>query len=141
MTHFFRKITGESCNNQIDNCDMIAIDGKVWVPKSMQKGIIEWYYCILQHAGINRTVNSICQVFNWKGLRPMVKKYVSSCDTCQLATKQRTKIPTGRSRSSPHFMTRTLGRLFTSVAAVPRRSGSLTRRLERKKNPKSTYYL
>jgi transposase InsO family protein len=49
----------------------------------MQDRIVEWYHCNLQHAGINWTVNSIGQVFDWKGLRLMVEKYINSWDSCQ----------------------------------------------------------
>ncbi len=77
------KLASRIATIKIDGGDVLTIDGKVWVPKAMQERIIEWYHCNLQHTGINRTVNLISQVFDWKGLRPMVEKYVNSCDSCQ----------------------------------------------------------
>ncbi len=77
------KLASRIATIKIDGGVVLTIEGKVWVPKAMQERIVEWYHCNLQHAGINRTVNSIGQVFDWTGLHPMVEKYVNSCDSCQ----------------------------------------------------------
>ncbi len=77
------KLLARIATIKIDGGDVLTIDGKVWVPKLMQKRIVKWYHCNLQHAGIYQTINSIGQVFDWKGLCPMVEKFVTSCDSCQ----------------------------------------------------------
>jgi hypothetical protein len=77
------KLSARLGTKSIDGGDVITIDGLVWVPKESQLRIVEWYHSSLQHAGITRTVNSIGQVFTWKGLRPMVEQHILSCDECQ----------------------------------------------------------
>ncbi len=40
-------------------------------------------------------INSISQVFGWKGMRTMVEKHVASCDSCQ-RNKLSNKKPHGK---------------------------------------------
>ena len=58
-------------------------NGKIWVPPNLQPRIIEWYHENLRHPGVTRTINSINQNFNWKGMRAQVEDHVKSCDQCQ----------------------------------------------------------
>ncbi len=60
-----------------------TIDGKIIKPTSLQKCIIEWYHNKLCHPGITQTINSISQIFYWKGMRSQVKEYVKTFDKCQ----------------------------------------------------------
>ena len=61
----------------------MTFNSLVWVPKNIQQRIVEWYHSNLQHARINRTINSIGQTLTWKGLSTMVEKHISTCDSCQ----------------------------------------------------------
>ena len=67
----------------IDGCEVTTFNNLVWVPKNLQQRIVEWYHSNLQHAGINRTINSIGQTFTWKGLSTKVEKHILTCDSCQ----------------------------------------------------------
>ncbi len=79
----------------IDGCEVTTFNGKVWVPKELQQRIVEWYHSNLQHAGVKQTINSIGQTFAWKDLSMMVKKHVSTCDSCQ-CNKQTNKQAFGK---------------------------------------------
>ena len=50
------------------NISVHDIDGKIIVPTSLQKQVIDWFHTNLSHAGVTQTINSISQSFNWKGI-------------------------------------------------------------------------
>ena len=57
----------------------------VWVPsKDLQLEVISSYYngLVAGHPGICKTKELICRDYNWKGLVPMVKSYVKTCNDC-----------------------------------------------------------
>ena len=60
------------------NFQVYTIDGKIEVPQSLQYRIIKWYYTNLHHPEVMRTIYSINQTFNWKGLRPQVEVHIKS---------------------------------------------------------------
>jgi hypothetical protein len=60
-----------------------TIDGKIIIPESLQKCIINWYHSNLQHPRITRTINSISQTFYWKGIRPQVEEHIKMCNEGQ----------------------------------------------------------
>lgn len=83
-----RRITSRRYDNNINTVTLdgnivYTFNGKVWVPKELQRRIVTWYHENLQHAGVTRTLNSISQTFAWKGLRTMVEEHIASCDSCQ----------------------------------------------------------
>jgi hypothetical protein len=89
------KLLARIDTTKIDGGVMITIDKKVWVPKDAQQRIVDWYHTNLQHAGINRRIKSIGQTFTWEGLRAIVEKFVTSCDSCQ-CNKQSNKKSYGK---------------------------------------------
>ena len=48
---------------------LIVKDGKIVVPKTLQKRCVQWYHESLCHPGETRTELTICQHFTWKNLR------------------------------------------------------------------------
>ena len=50
---------------------------------SFQARVVQWYHKNLQHAGRDRTYNSILVTFNWKGLQRVVNDYIRTCNACQ----------------------------------------------------------
>jgi hypothetical protein len=60
-----------------------TIEGKIIVPATLQKQIIDWYHSNLRHPGVMRTINSISQSFYWKEIRPQVEEHIKTCDECQ----------------------------------------------------------
>jgi hypothetical protein len=51
---------------EINGSTVTTFNGRVWVPKTLQQHIVEWYHDNLQYAGVTRLVNSIGQTFAWK---------------------------------------------------------------------------
>jgi hypothetical protein len=83
---------------------LICYNGKIVVPDSLQKRVVEWYHDILCHPGMTRTEQTIRQHFWWKTLREDVQKLCTTCDTCQRTKVQHTKygkLPEKEAESDP----------------------------------------
>lgn len=59
-------------------------DGKIVVPKSLQKKAVEFYHGLLMHPGETRTELTLGQHFQWKGMSKTVQHVCSRCHVCQL---------------------------------------------------------
>jgi transposase InsO family protein len=68
---------------------LICYNGKMVIPTSLQKRVIEWYHNYLSHPGINRTEETIGQHLYWPKMRDQVTTTVKSCPVCQRNKKQR----------------------------------------------------
>lgn len=71
--------------------DIIETNGKIVVPKSLRKRIMNWYHEHLMHPGITRMIKTIRQHFTWPGLNDEVEKLCKTCKTCQLTKKTKKK--------------------------------------------------
>ena len=60
---------------------LICYKGKIVIPKSLQRSIVEWYHNHLCHPGRVRTELTIRKHFYWKHLRETVQ---AVCDTCHI---------------------------------------------------------
>jgi len=83
---------------------LIQNDGKIVLPATLQKRIVQWYHDQLCHPGEKRTENTIRQHFTFKGLSQMVKDLVSKCPICQKCKKTHTKygkLPEKEAESEP----------------------------------------
>ena len=69
---------------------LLTYQGKIVIPKLLQKQITQWYHVQLCHPGKTRTEQTIRMNFTWKGLRETVHDMCSKCHTCQL-TKRSSK--------------------------------------------------
>ena len=63
----------------------MATDGeyRIFVPKDLREGIMEWYHLALMHPGAGRMEASIRRCFTWPNCREDVRNYVKNCDECQ----------------------------------------------------------
>ena len=83
---------------------LICHNNKIALPPSLQRRTVDWYHETLCHPGETRTEQTICQHFDWKGLRGMVHKVCKKCSICQKAkvTNQKYgKLPPKMAESSP----------------------------------------
>jgi hypothetical protein len=62
-------------------------DGKIIVPKVLQKRATEWYHRVLMHPGETRTELTIGQHFYLPNVRKMVQQVCRRCKSCQLTKK------------------------------------------------------
>ncbi len=56
---------------------------KVWVSSQLQARIINLYHSNLHHPGVTRTLNSLSQTFEWKGMCRQAENHIKTCDACQ----------------------------------------------------------
>ena len=70
---------------------LICYKGKIVIPKSLQRSIVEWYHNHLCHPGRVRTELTIRKHFYWKNLRETVQAVCDTCHICQLTKKGKKK--------------------------------------------------
>ena len=63
--------------------ELICHKGKIVIPQTLTKQVMEWYHMYLGHPGINRTEETISQHLWWPKMRDDITQQVSTCDTCQ----------------------------------------------------------
>ena len=63
---------------------LVTKDGKIVVPKLLQKKGVQWYHELLMHPGETRTELTMGQHFTWKGMRNTVTDICGKCQACQL---------------------------------------------------------
>ena len=83
---------------------LICRHGKIVIPKSIQKTLVEWYHNVLCHPGETRTELTIGQHFYWKGLRKSVHDICSKCHTCQFLKRNKRnygKLPAKQAETQP----------------------------------------
>ena len=71
------------------NYDLLTKDGKIVVPKSLQKQGTQWYHDTLLHPGGTRLEATLRQHYCWTGLKTAVNNLCGKCDICQ-RTKPKT---------------------------------------------------
>ena len=70
---------------------LLCYTGKILIPKTLQKRIVEWYHTTLLHPGETRTEMTIRQHFTWKGLGNTVQEVCKNCPTCQKTKRSNKK--------------------------------------------------
>jgi cleavage and polyadenylation specificity factor subunit 1 len=70
---------------------LLCQSGKIVIPKTLQKRIVEWYHTTLLHPGETRTELTIRQHFTWKGVRTTVQEVCKNCPTCQRTKRSNQK--------------------------------------------------
>ena len=79
----------ETYNHADKQYSLITRDGKIVVPKKLQKDLMEWYHTTCMHAGETRTELTINQHFYWTNMRKHIVDHVRKCPTCQLTKKKK----------------------------------------------------
>ena len=75
----------------VENIYVFCKDGKVVIPKSLQKRAVCWYHHYLQHPGNTRLEETLRAVMYWTNLRQTVRSHVKNCKSCQINKKQSKK--------------------------------------------------
>ena len=70
---------------------LIVKDGKIVLPKTLQRHAVQWYHDQLCHPGEKRTENTIRQHFTFNNLTEMVKDMCKKCHVCQKCKRSHTK--------------------------------------------------
>jgi len=74
-----------------ENTEVICKDGKMVIPKSLQKRAVMWYHHYLQHPGHTRLEETLKAAMYWKGMRSTVRSYVKKCRSCQVNKRRAQK--------------------------------------------------
>jgi hypothetical protein len=64
----------EYFTRQVEDHNVILLNNKTYIPKTLKKEILKWYYTTLQHPGIVRTEKSIKSHLTWSGMRTDIEK-------------------------------------------------------------------
>ena len=74
-----------------DTYELVTRDGKIYLPKKLQKKATEWYHIYLCHQGETRTELTMAQHYCWVGMRNTVVKTCKACVVCKEFKKRQNK--------------------------------------------------
>jgi len=75
----------------LEKQEIITYKDKIYVPKSLQQRVVEWYHTYLCHPGERRMEETLRQTLIWPDLRAHVRTHCKTCRQCQLGKKVRNK--------------------------------------------------
>ena len=75
----------------VGDIEAYCCNGKLVIPKSLQRRAVEWYHHYLQHPGSTRLEETLKGSMYWKGMRTTVRAYVKNCLKCQRNKKTEKK--------------------------------------------------
>jgi len=75
----------------IGNIKVLCNDGKLVIPKSLQKQVVQWYHHYLQHPGHTRLEETLRAAMYWKSMRTTIRSYVKKCRSCQVNKRRKLK--------------------------------------------------
>ncbi len=68
----------------VEDVQVLCKDGKLVLPKELQKHAVEWYPHYLQYPRTTLLEETLRAAMYWKGLRHTVRAYVKKCHKCQV---------------------------------------------------------
>ncbi len=75
----------------IDDTYVACKDGKMIIPKPLQRCTVLWYHNYLQHPGHTQLEQTMKATMYWKGMRATIQSLTKSCRACQVNKKQKLK--------------------------------------------------
>ena len=99
-----RKHLDDFTERKVEETPVLLYQGRIYVPPSLRKRIINWYHEFLCHPGETRTEQSIRTCYIWPNIATDVKNIVKYCRECQLNKKQRRKyghLPAKQAETTP----------------------------------------
>jgi hypothetical protein len=70
---------------------VVCKDGKMIIPKPLQRRTVLWYHHYLQHPGHTRIEETMKATMYWKGMRTTIRSLTKSCRACQVNNKWKLK--------------------------------------------------
>jgi hypothetical protein len=71
----------------VEDTIVYSKDGKLVIPKPLQRRAVEWYHHYLQHPGSTRLEETLRGSMYWKSMRKTVRAYVTNFNKCQVNQK------------------------------------------------------
>ncbi len=75
----------------VDNTYVVCKDGKMIIPKPLQRRAVLWYHHYLQHPGHTQLEETMKATIYWKGMHTTIWSLTKSCRTCQVKKKWKLK--------------------------------------------------
>ncbi len=75
----------------IDDTYVVCKNGKMIIPKPLQRHAVLWYHHYLQHPGHTRLEETMKATMYWKGMRTTIRSLTKSSRTCQVNKKWKLK--------------------------------------------------
>jgi hypothetical protein len=75
----------------VDKTYTVCKDGKMIIPKPLQRRAVLWYHHYLQHPGHTQLEKTMKATMYWKGICTTIWSLTKSCRTCQVNKKQKLK--------------------------------------------------
>ncbi len=75
----------------IDDKYVVCKDGRMIIPKPLQRRAVLWYHHYLQHPGHTCLEETMKATMYWKGMRSTIQPITKSCRSCQVNNKQKLK--------------------------------------------------
>jgi hypothetical protein len=75
----------------IDNMYGVCKDGRMIIPKPLQRRTVLWYHHYLQHPGHTPLEETMKATMYWKGMRSTIRSITKSCRSCQVNKKRKLK--------------------------------------------------
>ena len=73
----------------IENTYVLCKNGKLIIPKTLQRRAVAWYHHYLQHPGHTRLEETLRSAMYWKKFRIDVQYHVKTCKSCQVDKKKK----------------------------------------------------
>ena len=72
----------------VEDTQVWCKDGKMVIPKVLQRRAVSWYHHYLQHPGHTRLEETLHAAMYWKGMRNTIRSHVKNCQTCLSLSSQ-----------------------------------------------------
>jgi hypothetical protein len=72
----------------IDNAYVVCNNGRMIIPKPLQRRAVLWYHHYLQHPGHTRLEETMKATMYWEGMRSTIRSITKSSRSCQVNKKQ-----------------------------------------------------
>ncbi len=85
------KNTEKYSTHLVENTPVLCKNGKMVIPKVLQRRAVSWYHHYLQHPGHTRLEETLNAVMYWKGMRNTIRSHVKNCCKCQVNKRPKHK--------------------------------------------------
>ncbi len=75
----------------VDDTYVVCKDGKIIIPKPLQRRAVLWYHHYLQHPGHTQLEETMKATMYWNRMRTTIRSLTKSCKKCQTNKKQKLK--------------------------------------------------
>jgi hypothetical protein len=75
----------------VDKTSVVFKNGRMIIPKPLQRRAVMWFHHYLQHPGHTRLEDTMQATMCWKGMRTAIRSITKSCKTCQVNKKWKLK--------------------------------------------------